>query len=347
LEESEQGAAASDPKPIPLNSTRTLFRAFLGMAVGAIFLWLVVRGIEIDDVVLLLLGADGKWLVAAVILFALNMAVRILRWQRLLAGAKILPYKTVSKVLLIGYAVNNVLPARLGELYRAHFAGHHFGFSRATALASIIVERTMDGLLVVALLAIGQIWVPHSDVVHWLMLVAGGIFIGFAVVLIYFGRKQTLPLLDRWAKVSAKIGNFQDGVSVFRDGSLLSVFLLSVCVWLLEAASLWCVFSAIGVSLGFGGLAFVTSVATLATLLPSSPAYVGTYQYAFVFALGLLGHGAVEAVAASTAAQVLLLGSVTVVGLALHITHNFRSGMFNRQGRHSASGEVTKFNHRI
>ena len=160
MEESKQGAATSDPKPIPLNSTRTLFRVILGMAVSAIFLSLVVREIKIEDVILLLLGADGKWLVAAVILFALNMVVRILRWQRLLAGAKTLPYKTVSAVLLIGYAVNNVLPARLGELYRAHFAGHHFGFSRATALASIMVERTMDGLLVVALLAVGQFWIP-------------------------------------------------------------------------------------------------------------------------------------------------------------------------------------------
>ena len=232
MEESKQGAAASDPKPISLNFTRTLFRAILGMAVGAIFLWLVLRGIEIDDVILLLLGA-------------------------------------------------------------------------------------------------------------------GGIFIGFAIVLIVFGRKQTLPLPDRWAKISAKIRYFQDGVSVFRDGGLLPVFSLSVCVWLLEAASLWCIFSAIGVSLGFGGLAFVTSVATLATLLPSSPAYVGTYQYAFVFALGLLGHGAVEAVAASMAAQVLLLGSVTVVGLALHIAHKFRSAMFIRQGRPSASGDITKVSHRI
>jgi glycosyltransferase 2 family protein len=341
LEENQQASASMEGEPVSLYTSRTLFRAMLGIAIGAAFLWLVVRGIEIDDVLQLLLAADAKWLVAAVATFALNMAIRVLRWQRLLAGVKELPYKTVSTVLLIGYAVNNVLPARIGELYRAHFAGRNFGFSRATALASIMVERTMDGLLVVALLAVGQFFVPDSDLVQLLMLIAGTIFIGFAIVLVYLGRKNTLPTFARWPRFSAKIGSFQDGVSVFRDGGLFAVFLLSSCVWLLEALSVWCILNAIGVSVGFGALALITSVATLATLLPSSPAYIGTYQYAYVFAFGLLGHGAAEAVAASTAAQVLLLGSVTVVGLGLYIAHNIQNAMLNRPSRTQRRGELT------
>lgn len=340
MEGQNRGSDEAPQKPISPNTTKTLLRAILGLIVGAGFLWFVVRGINIDDVIQLLLAADAMWLVAAVVAFSLNMAIRVLRWQRLLSSVKKLPYKAVFTVMLIGYAVNNVLPARIGELYRAHFAGRHFGFSRATALASITVERTMDGLLVVALLAFGQFFVPDSDAVRLLLLAAGVLFIGIAISLAYLGRKQSLPQLRRWPRVSAKIGDFQDGVAIFRDGGLLPVFILSSCAWLLEAFSIWCILNAIGLEIGLGGLAFLTSVATLATLLPSSPAYVGTYQYAYVFALGLLGYGAVEAVAASTAAQVLLLGSVTVVGLGLHIVHNARNAITNHRSRVQANNRV-------
>jgi len=341
LEEFGRPSSSTEEEPISLYTSKSLIRAIFGIAIGAALLWFVVSGIEIDDVFQLLLAADAKWLLAAVATYALNMAIRVLRWQRLLAGIKKLPYKAVLTVLLIGYAVNNVLPARIGELYRAHLSGRRFGFSRATALASIMVERTMDGLLVVALLAVGQFFVPYSDVVQLLLLIASTIFIGIAIILIYLARKNTLVHLENWPRISAKIGSFQDGVAVFRDGGLLKVFLLSACVWCLEALSVWFILNAIGVSVGIGELALITSVATLSTLLPSSPAYIGTYQYAYVFAFGMLGHGAAEAVAASTAAQVLLLGSVTIVGLGLYITHNVWNALFNRQSRTQAGAELT------
>jgi hypothetical protein len=341
LENSRSDLAATEEEPISLYTSKTLFRAIFGIAVGALFLWLVVRSIQIDDVFQLLLATDATWLAAAMAAFALNMAIRVLRWRRLLLGVKALPYKTVATVLLIGYAVNNVLPARIGELYRAHLAGRHFGFSRTTALASIMVERTMDGLLVVALLFVGQFFVPDSDAVQLLTLIAGMIFIGFALFLTYLSRSKRQLKMQNWPKFSAKIRSFQDGVAVFRDGSLLAVFSLSSCVWLLEALSVWCILNSIGISVGLGAMALITSVATLATLLPSSPAYIGTYQYAYVFAFGLLGLGATEAVAASTAAQVMLLGSATVVGLGLFIVHNVQNAIFSRQGQSQATEDPT------
>ncbi len=342
MEPSNINIEEGDTEPISLHAPRTLLRAILGISIGSVFLWLVVQGINIDDVVGLLVAADSRWLAAAVTAFSVNMAVRVLRWQRLLSDVKMLPYRSVCVVMLVGYAVNNVLPARLGELYRAHFAGRQFGFSRATALASIAVERTMDGLLVVTLLAIGQMYVPASDAGRLLLLTAGTLFVGIAIALTFVARKQSLPQLQRWPKFHAKMANFQEGVAVFRDGGLAPVFLLSAAAWLLEAISIWCVLRAIGVEIGFGGLAFLTSVATLATLLPSSPAYVGTYQYAYVFALGLLGFDAVEAVAASTAAQVILLGSVTVVGLGLYIKHNIHHAVANHRSGAQVGGKQGK-----
>ena len=84
----------------------------------------------------------------------LDIAARGARWRALLAPIAPLPYRRVLGYTYIGYLANNVLPARLGELYRSHALGEGEGVSRTTVLGTVVVERVVDTVMVVAIAAV-------------------------------------------------------------------------------------------------------------------------------------------------------------------------------------------------
>jgi uncharacterized protein (TIRG00374 family) len=207
--------------------------------------------------------------------------------------------------VLVGYAANNLLPARLGELVRAQTVGHAQKISRSTVLSSILVERIFDGSALVILLVIGS---RALTVPEWYGGVqAMGIFV-FASALfgvVFCGRAEGF-LRTRLPKgrLGGFIGAVLDGVtSSSRSPFTLLVALgLSVLVWVIEGAMFWYALQSFGLSSSFLVALFVLGIVNLGILVPSSPGYVGVFQYFGVLALGALG---VEPNAA-TAAMIVL-----------------------------------------
>ena len=82
---------------------------------------------------------------AATLVYLSSFPVRALRWRLILREQKLLSLKEVMASVFVGYMANNVLPARAGEIYRAHYLGRRVRMSRSGVAASIVVERTFDG----------------------------------------------------------------------------------------------------------------------------------------------------------------------------------------------------------
>src|SRR4029078_8341536 len=89
----------------------------------------------------ILRGADLRWVAFAAVLAMTDLSFRGLRWQRLLRPIARVRSPSMLGSLLVGYAANNVLPARLGELVRSHYLGDREGVRRAAALGAVVVER--------------------------------------------------------------------------------------------------------------------------------------------------------------------------------------------------------------
>ena len=81
-------------------------------------------------------------------------AARGARWRALLAPIAVIPFRRVLGYTYQGYLANNVLPARLGELVRTHALGEGEGLSRTTVLGTVVVERIVDTVMVVAIAAV-------------------------------------------------------------------------------------------------------------------------------------------------------------------------------------------------
>ena len=130
-----------------------LLRGAIGIAISVAAVWILIGSVDVGAAFEVLRKASPIWVVVMVITATLDIASRGARWRVLLAPIAALPYRRVLAYTLIGYLANNVLPARLGELYRSHALGEGEGISRTTVLGTVVVERIVDTVMVVAIAA--------------------------------------------------------------------------------------------------------------------------------------------------------------------------------------------------
>src|SRR5688572_33183623 len=132
-------------------SRRTILRTVLGVAISGIAIWILARSVDVPRTVDVLRTANPAWILLMVGTVFLDVAARGGRWHALLLPIKRLPYRRVLGYTYLGYLANNVLPARLGELVRAHALGEGEGVSRTMVLGTVVVERIVDTVIVVAM----------------------------------------------------------------------------------------------------------------------------------------------------------------------------------------------------
>src|SRR6476620_2178667 len=135
-------------------SRRSLVRGGLGIAISIAAIWILVRAVDIEAAFQVLRSANPAWIAVMLGTVFLDIGARGLRWRVLLAPIAPLPYRRVLGYTYVGYLANNVLPARLGELYRSHALGEGEGVSRTTVLGTVVVERVVDTVMVVAIAAV-------------------------------------------------------------------------------------------------------------------------------------------------------------------------------------------------
>ncbi len=296
---------------------RTLFRAILGIAIGGLLFWLAVRQIDPGQIGPIVGRMNWLGCLAAIGLYWLGMGVRVLRWRALLTSVKPLTLMQSGENLIVGYAVNNVLPARLGEIFRADFLCRRHGVARSAALGCVIVERLHDLAFVVLLLNIGLAGVARTAFTGpftWLApLASAGLFVAVVGIWMLALWHERLPL-DRIPWVRDRVEHLARSVRGAQK-QLPFTLMLTAIIWALESSALMALLSAFSVKADLHALALFQSASALASLLPSAPGYVGSLQAAFVLAFGAVDLPAAPAAVVATATQVFLLGSVTLVGL--------------------------------
>jgi len=209
-----------------------------------------------------------------------------MRWQIILRPVAAIPYRVVANALLVGYGLNTIMPARLGELFRAEFCKKSFGLSRVWALTSIVIERLFDGLTVVACLGFGLLLTAATregaDIVLDVLATGGTVFGAILLVALYLSRSTVPRALSRFPGLSARIGMAQRGFQILRTWRTLEIAILTFIIYCPDALSLWFLVKAVGLALGFGDTLVLVGMASLSTLVPSGPAFLGTLQFAYM-----------------------------------------------------------------
>jgi uncharacterized protein (TIRG00374 family) len=296
----------------------------IGLVCALLFLALSLHRTSFESVGSALARANPVWLTAAIVMYAMNLLLRAFRWQMILRPAAEVPYSAVVRVLVAGYGMNTIMPARLGELFRADFLKNSIGLSRSAGLATIIIERLFDGFAVVGCLGVGLLlasWTRHPSHLLIELLIGGGLLFGIVLAsVLWFGRLELAAAAARYPRLADKFVAVQQGFAILRTRQTLTIAMLTVLVYVPDALTLWLIVKALGLGLALSDTLVLVGVASLSTLLPSGPAFLGTLQFAYVLGIEFAGGQAALGIAAATLVQlgVYLPVSIVAGGILAH-----------------------------
>jgi uncharacterized protein (TIRG00374 family) len=314
-------------------------RAALGVAISVVALALVARSVDLGAVWETLRTADPRWIALLVAFIVGDLVLRAVRWRVLLGPLALVPLSSTTASLLVGYLANNVLPARLGEIVRSHDLGRRTGVSRSTILGTIVIERVVDTMVVVAIAAVAILVLSVRGIVASAVLVGSAVTALLVVGVIAGISAHRLPgaervrgLLARWPRARDVLRRLQAGLSVASDlRAMAAAVVLSVGSWSFTVLAFAAAAQAVGIEPTMGQAALLAAGTNLATAIPAGPGYVGTFELAAVaiagsvgiapepaLAFAILAHAAALLLTSAGGAVVLVLAGrgVTVVPVA-------------------------------
>lgn len=304
-------------------SRRTALRALLGVTISVIAAVVLLQTVDVGKA-LALLGRTSPAVVLAMIGSGLvDVGARGARWRALLAPIRSIPYRRVLGYTYVGYLANNVLPARLGELVRSHAVGEREGISRTTVLGTVVVERIVDTVIVVALAAVAVVALGVGGVIStWVVLGAGFVavlVVGLAVATLSHrlpGAGRVTVRVERFP-VALELGRrLRDGLRVAgRPRTLAAALLLSAVAWAASITTFILGGRALGVELSPMQGALLSSGVALVTIVPAAPGYLGTFELTAVSIASQFGIDAETGFAMALLVHALILALTSVGGI--------------------------------
>jgi uncharacterized protein (TIRG00374 family) len=315
---------------------RSHIRTAVVVALVAALLGVFLRNVDLAHVGSDIVSADPMWLTLSVATMILNLAIRALRWRFLLEPLGEAGFANAFRATAVGFAASSVLPARAGEIVRPYFLARHEGMSMSGAFATIILERVLDLLTVLVLLALFVFFFPgdasrHNPAIFTAIKWAGtatglaslaglGVFFVAAGDPARLGRmtnrlERALPA--SWAgKIAEIVEKFAEGLGIVRRPSRLLVALAwSLPLWLSIDVGIWAVARAFGLDVPFTGSFLIVPVLTLGVAVPT-PGGIGGFHEAFRLGATLFyGVPNDRAVAAALVLHAFTVGPTLLLGL--------------------------------
>ncbi|HVN56571.1 MAG TPA: lysylphosphatidylglycerol synthase transmembrane domain-containing protein [Anaerolineaceae bacterium] len=310
---------------------------WVGVLISVVFLYLALRKQHLGEVWIALSGAQYLWLIPGIAVYMIAVWVRAWRWHFMLRPLKKIPTYKMFPVVAIGYMGNNIYPARAGEVLRAYVLKRHEGVPVSASLATVIVERIFDGVVMLSFIFLnfsglarvqGDSGVFGGVSIQTVAVVGTAVFLGALVVFLlaamfpFTTEKVVRRLADRLipARFRTKVLDvslrFLGGLESLRSPvDILMIFVTSVVIWLLETAKYWLVTYAFGIHVSFFVLMLVNGVSNLATTLPSAPGYVGTFDAPAIAILSASGVAPEAATAYTLVLHAALWLPITLLGM--------------------------------
>lgn len=308
----------------------------VGALISIALLWWTLHDVSLNEVWQHLGRVRPLPLLGTIVLATASFPLRTVRWRYLLRyEGSSLAFTPLWHATAIGFMANNILPARAGELARAYTARRLTPVRFSTAFASIAVERVMDGIILVALLAIA-IWAggfaPGTAVGGFTL---GGIaqsgavlFAGLLVVALVLVHWPGPALRvadwiarrvfsDRWAAwLMETLRGMLAGLDALRSaGRFAAITLWSLVVWLVTATSFWLGFVAFGIEVPWSAALLLLGLIAFGVAIPAAPGFFGPFEAFSRLALALYGVAPDHAVSYAIGYHISTFFPITLLGI--------------------------------
>jgi hypothetical protein len=310
------------------------WRSALGILLSAGFLYFAFRGIELRTVVENVRRANIGLLVLAAVAATGIFPLRALRWRPILDPIQPnIPFSKLWSATAIGMMINNVVPARAGEIARA------FALSRSTtvpfpaAFASLAVDRLFDAVVLLLLMFLAMLdpafpsgaairGRPVSSYAFAGVLFTLGVLAAMYVLILFPSRvlalyeliaRRLAPKLE--ARGRDALIALSNGLSVLRSPRRFVVVLLwTIAHWMLNALAFWIAFKAVGVTAPFSAALFLQGLIAIGVAVPQAPGFFGVFETIGKVGLGLYGVPADAAVTWAIGFHALSYVPITLIG---------------------------------
>jgi uncharacterized protein (TIRG00374 family) len=252
---------------------------------------------------------------------------RAVRWKYMMAPVKECGIRPLWSATAIAFMVNNLLPARLGELVRAFVIGRSQNVSRSASFATIVYERVVDVFVLIILLWFcmvrisGPEWLARSAEILVAFNVA--LFLLLWAMVRWRTRFRTLIVratrpfpAETQRRMHDSADAFVVGLGVVtKPAATIPISILSIAVWGCAVAGVW--FCLLAFNLQLPALASILLIVlmSLGSMIPSAPAFLGTLQYACVVGLGVYDVDRSQALAFSAVYHATQFLPITATGL--------------------------------
>jgi glycosyltransferase 2 family protein len=274
----------------------------------------------------LITQANPGLLLVAFVAYYATFPVRGFRWRYVLARSGMpVRFRDATEILFLSWFVNCLVPAKLGDIYRAYLLRGNFGASISRTVGTVFIERVADIIVIAALALSAGFWSfrgrsrPEIDLIFTI-----GFVVAVGLVLVLVGLRLFGGSIER--RLPSRVGELW---ARFQEGSTGSLTLRSVpvilgltaVIWLLEGARLYFVIRALdlpGVGLGISASVFVALAAALLTAVPFTPAGFGIVEAGIIGVLFLYGVTQEPAAAVALVDRTLTILTVIAFGGILY-----------------------------
>ncbi len=304
-----------------------LLTTILGFVISVVLFYFSLRGIRFQEILTILRNAHYTYLVAPLLFIILAVVLCAFRWSRI-SGSNV-GFATSFVALMIGLFANNVLPARLGELARGYVLARKAGLSLTYSVSTVFLDRFFDlaGLLLLTFVFFPKQTLPHRVSQGIYMLVG---FLVLCIVLIFLLSREKLA--DRltgkltgmkrpsMARLGRRISEVQENLKrINSPANIIYLVLISSATWLSMAVALYATGLILGIPIRFIYIPFVCALLNLGLTIPSSPGYVGVYQFLLVYLLSIFEVPKHEAFTISIVYHALWYVPYNILGFAFLI----------------------------
>lgn len=258
-------------------------KTLLSFGFAFFIFYLFLSNVDIKDVLLILSKVNIKLLISAFAFYYVLILITALRWKIILKNTgincRIVP---VTEIVFLGQFVNTLMPARIGDFYRAHLAKKEYNISRSAVFGTLFIEKVLDFSSLILLLFASAFIIFEGKVPNAVLnvIILGSIFIFSALMLFLIVkslRKKIVKLIPK--KIVYMIKNFEKSASSSINlKSLPLILLLTLGSWTAASAVFYFVLLSLQVSFGFFQVLFVVLLANLLIALPLTPSGIGIVE---------------------------------------------------------------------
>jgi glycosyltransferase 2 family protein len=306
--------------------------SIIGFLVSALLLYFSLKGVQAGEIWLTLKKADTRLLFVPLVFIFSAVTICSFRWSRIIGnGTKV---RESFVCLMIGLFVNNVLPVRIGELARGYVLSRKKGLSFTYAFSTVLLDRFFDltGLLILTFLFLPSQSLP-SHVSQGIRLLVGLLIVCIALIIVLSQERIANHISSRLVRLETsflsrfahRILEIQENLK--RIGSPLTILFLialSFCTWFSMAVALYFTTWALGVNVPFVYIPFVCAMLNMGLTIPSSPGYVGVYQYLLVYLLSIFGVPKTEGFTVSLLFHASWYVPYTILGFIFLVTEHIK-----------------------